>query len=248
MAYNEIRARCEQLGGDAAERGLTFATGSPGDVEQLVKLHALNELTTRFGIVVGAPDSHPLVLYTLLCEAIGKVALWGEAHRPLELPPYDHNDCGPVFEELFRTLLALVRAMLPQDYEKREFERREGGYGVTLDYEWFTPKHEMYLGMQTRMQLDEILALFRTINFKLASPRDAQEVFRRRLPGLEFKSAGTVPNLPQGADRHYFRISRTAPYWEHCERERGIFICMPPADTSKLDPLGLALYIVKLRG
>ena len=85
-------------------------------------------------------------------------------------------------------------------------------------------------------------------NFKLASPRDAQEVYRRRLPGLEFKSAGTVRNLPQSSDQHYFRIARTPPYWEHCEHERGIFICMPPADMPKLAELNLALYVVKLGG
>jgi type VI secretion system protein ImpJ len=248
MLHNDIRARCEQLGGDASERALTFATGSPGDVEQLVKLQALNELTTRFGIVASFPELPPFVLYTLLCEAIGRVALWDDARRPRELPPYDHNDCGPVFEELFRYLRALVQAMLPKDYIERPFERKEGGYEVTLDYEWFTPNHEMHLGIRSQLQLDDIVSLFRSINFKLASPRDAQEVYRRRLPGLEFKSAGTVPNLPKSADQHYFRVARTAPYWEHCERERGIFICMPPADMPKLDQLKLSLFVVKLRG
>ena len=246
--FNDIRARCEQLGGDAAERALTFATGSPGDMEQLVKLHALNELTTRFGIAAGSPQQHPYGLYTLLCEAIGRVALWDDARRPRELPPYDHDDCGPVFEELFRYLRALVQAMLPKDYIERPFEQKEGGYGVTLDYEWFTPNHEMYLGIRSALQLEEIVALFRSINFKLASPRDAQEVYRRRLPGLEFKSAGTVPNLPKSADQHYFRVARTPPYWEHCERERGIFICMPPTGVPKLDQLKLSLFVVKLRG
>ena len=184
----------------------------------------------------------------MLSEAIGRVALWDDARRPRELPPYDHDDCGPVFEELFRYLRALVQAMLPKDYIERPFEQKEGGYGVVLDYEWFTPNHEMYLGIRSALQLEEIIALFRSINFKLASPRDAQEVYRRRLPGLEFKSAGTVPNLPKSADQHYFRVARTPPYWEHCERERGIFICMPPADMPKLDQLKLSLFVVKLRG
>jgi len=245
--YNDIRARCEQLGGDAAERGLTFATGSPGDIEQLVKLQALSELTVRFSVLAGTPQLHPFVLYTLLCEAVGKVTLWDELRRPRELPAYDHADCGPVFDELFRYLRALVNAMLPKDYIERPFEQREEGYGVELDYEWLTPGHEMFLGIRSPGQTDEILALFRSINFKLASPRDALEVYRRRLPGLEFRSAGTVPNLPKSADQHYFRISRTPPYWEHCETERGIFIAMPPGDMPKLASLKLSLFVVKLR-
>lgn len=246
--WNDIRARCEQLGGDAAERALTFATGSPADIEQLVKLQALSELTVRFGALANSPELHPYLLYTLLCESIAKVALWDDLRRPRELPPYDHEDCGPVFDELFRYLRVLVSAMLPKDYIERPFDRRDDGYGIELDYEWFTPKHEMFLGIRSPTQSDEILALFRSINFKLASPRDALEVYRRRLPGLEFKSAGTVPNLPKSADQHYFRISRTPPYWEHCETERGIFIAIPPNDMPKLASLKLSLFVVKLQG
>ncbi len=246
--YNDIRSRAEQLGGDAAERALTFATGSPGDVEQLVKLAALNELTVRFGVFAGTPELHPFELYRLLCASIGRVALWDDLRRPRELPAYDHDDSGPVFDELIRYLRALVDGMLPRDYIERPFEKHDDGYGVELDYEWFTPNHEIYLGIRGPMQADEILTLFKSINFKLASPRDALEVYRRRLPGLEFRSAGTVPNLPKSADQHYFRVSRTAPYWEHCETERGIFIALPPADMPKLDNLKLSLFVVKLRG
>lgn len=245
--WNDIRARCEQLGGDAAERALTFATGSPGDVEQLIKLQALNELTVRFAAMVNTPEQHPFDLYRLLVESIGRIVLWDDMRRPRDLPAYDHADAGPVFEELFRYLRALVQAMLPKDYIERPFEAKPEGYAVELDYEWFTPNHEMYLGIRSPLQTDEILALFRSINFKLASPRDAQEVYRRRLPGLEFKSAGTVPNLPKSADQHYFRISRTPPYWEHCETERGIFIAMPPAERAKLANLKLSLFVVKVR-
>ena len=248
VLWNDIRARMEQLGADAANRALSFATASPGDAEQLFKLYALNDLTVRFGMLASSPELHPHVLYVALCESIGKVALWDDTRRPRELPPYDHDNCGPVFDELVRYLRALVNGMLPRDYIERPFEVREGGYGVDLDYEWFTPNHGLYLGIRGPMQLEEIMALFHAINFKLASPRDAQEVFRRRLPGLEFKTAGAVANLPKSSDQFYFRISRTAPYWEHCENERGIFICMPPAEMPKLVPLKLSLFVVKLKG
>jgi type VI secretion system protein ImpJ len=246
--WNDVRARSEQLGGDAAERALTFATGSPGDMEQLVKLQSLNELTTWFGALASSPELHPHELYMTLCRAIGRIALWDDTRRPRELPPYDHDDCGPIFEELFRYLRSLVNGMLPRDYIERPFEQKDGGYGVELDYEWFTPNYEMFLGIRSTLQLDDVMALFRSINFKLASPRDATEVYRRRLPGLEFKNAGTVANLPKSSDQHYFRVSRTPPYWEHCERERGIFICMPPADMPKLEPLKLSLFVIKLKG
>jgi len=246
--WNDIRARCEQLGGDAAERALTFATGSPADVEQLVKLQALNELTVSFAALGNSPELHPFNLYMLLSQSIGKVTLWDDLRRPRELPPYNHDDSGPIFDELFRYLRVLVNGMLPKDYIERPFDRKDNGYGIELDFEWFTPNHEMYLGIRSPMQTDDIVALFRAINFKLASPRDALEVFRRRLPGLEFRSAGTVPNLPKSADQHYFRISRTPPYWEHCETERGIFINIPTNDMSKLDELKLSLFVVKLKG
>jgi type VI secretion system protein ImpJ len=246
--WNDIRARCEQLGGDASERALTFATGSPGDVEQLVKLQALNELTTRFGALASAPETHPYSLYLALCQGIGRIALWDDMRRPRELPAYSHVDPGPVFAVLFRYMRALVNGMLPKDYIERPFDQKAEGYAVELDYEWFTPNHELYLGIRSpQLGLEELVALFRSINFKLASPRDAIEVYRRRLPGLEFKTAGTVPNLPKSSDQHYFRIARTAPYWEHCETERGIAINMPPAEMPKLAPLKLSLFVVKIK-
>jgi type VI secretion system protein ImpJ len=236
------------LGGDAAERALTFATGSPADIEQLVKLQALNELTVRFGALANSPELHPYNLYLLLCESIGRVTLWDDTRRPRELPPYNHNDCGPIFDELFRYLRVLVNSMLPKDYIERPFEKQDDGYSVELDYEWFTPNHNMFLGIRGQVQPEEILKLFGSINFRLASPRDASEVFRRRLSGLKFESAGTVPNLPKSADQHYFRIARTPPYWEHCETERAIRIQIPPADMPKLAELKLSLFVVKLKG
>jgi len=248
VLWNDIRARVEQLGADAASRALTFATASPGDMEQLLKLQALSELSVRFGVLAGSPELHPHAFYLTLCEGIGRIALWDDLRRPRELPAYDHENCGPVFEELVRYLRTLVHAMLPRDYIERPFEAREGGYGVELDAEWFSPNYELFFGIRGALQVEEVQALFRAINFKLASPRDAPEVFRRRLPGLEFKHAGTVPNLPKSSDQFYFRIARTAPYWEHCERERGIFICMAPADMPKLASLRLSLFAVRLRG
>ena len=244
--WNDIRSRAAQLGGDAAERGLTFATGSPGDVEQLTKLMALNELETRFGVFASTTDLHPFVMYQALCEAIGKVALWDDLRRPRDLPPYNHDECGPIFAELFRYLRALIDGMLPSDYTERPFEQRDGGFGVDLDYEWFTPNHEMYLGIRSAMQLEEIEALFQAINFKLASPKDASQVFDRRLPGLEFKNAGTIASLPKSADQHYFRISRTPLYWPHCEAERGMFIRMPPQDIPKMTGMHLSLFVIKV--
>ncbi len=244
--WNDIRARAGQLGGDASQRNLTFATGSPADIEQLAKLMALNELDTRIGVVANTPEMHPFQLYQALCEAIGKVSLWDDLRRPRDLPAYNHDDCGPVFAELFRYLRTLVNGMLPSDYTERPFEQRDGGFGVDLDYEWFTPNHEMYLGIRSGQQLEEIEALFRAINFKLASPKDAAQVFDRRLPGLEFRNAGTVPNLPKSSDQFYFRISRTPIYWPHCEAERGIFIRMPPQEIPKLSGMKLSLFIVKV--
>ena len=246
--WNDIRARCEQLGGDAAERGLTFATGSPGDTEQLVKLQVLNELTVRFGAMASLPQSHPYDLYCLLLDAVGKLTLWDELRRPRELPSYNHNDPGPIFAELFEYVRALVNALLPKDYVERPFEKKDDGWGVELDAEWLSPNYEMFLGIRTPMQTEEIVELFGTINFKLASPRDALQVYRRRLSGLVFKSAGTVPNLPKSSDMHYFRIARTPPYWDHCETERGIYIAMPPNDMPKLDSVGLSLFVSKLKG
>jgi len=245
--WNDIRARCEQLGGDASDRALTFATGSPADIEQLVKLQALNELNVKFGMLASSQDLHPHTLYTALIDGIGRVALWDDLRRPRELPAYDHDESGPVLEELFRYLRALVNGMLPKDYIERPFEQKDGGFGVELDHAWLTAEHEMFFGIRSPMQLEEIVALFKTLNLKLASPRDALEVYRRRLPGLEFKSAGTVANLPKSGDQHYFRITRTAPYWEHCETERGIFIAMPPADMAKLGQIKMALFVVKLK-
>lgn len=246
MMCNDIRSRVAQLAGDASQRALTFATGAPSDVEQLTKLMALNELDTRFGIAAANPELHPYDLYVIVCMAIGKVALWDDARRTRELPAYDHDNTGPMFTELFRYLRALVNGMLPSDYVQRDFDQKDGGFGVDLDHEWFTPNHEMYLGIRAALQLEEILALFQAINFKLASPKDAPQVFDRRLPGLEFKSAGTIPNLPKSADQHYFRISRTPLYWPHCEQERGIFIRMPPQDIPKLANMKLSLFVVKV--
>jgi type VI secretion system protein ImpJ len=226
---------------------LTFATGAPGDIEQLVKLWALNELESRFSVVANTPQLHPFALYRLLCESIGKVALWDDTRRSRELPVYEHSDAGPIFAELFRYLRTLVNGMLPSDFVERPFEQVQGGFSVTLDYEWFTPNHEMYLGIRSTMQLEEIEALFKAINFKLASPKDAPQVFDRRLPGLEFRPAGTVPNLPKSSDIHYFRVSRTPLYWPHCEQERGIFIRMPPQDIPRLEGIKMALFVVKVK-
>ncbi|TWT45827.1 hypothetical protein RAS1_22620 [Phycisphaerae bacterium RAS1] len=248
VLWNDIRSRAEQLGADAAQRALTFSTGSPGDIEQLMKLAALNELTIRFGVLAHAPELHPYQLYQTLGDGIGRLAIWDDMRRPREIPAYDHDDCGPIFEELIKYVRALVQAMLPKDFVEREFTQREGGFGVDLDYEWFTPNHEMYLGIRSRQQLEQIQALFQGINFKLASPKDAETVYQRRLPGLEFKPAGAVANLPKSGDLHYFRIARTPPYWANCERERGIFIRMPPVEMPKLQQIRMSLFVIKIRG
>ena len=73
-----------------------------------------DELETRFGFLASTTDLHPLVLYQALCEGIGKVALWDDLRRPRDLPPYNHDECGTVFAELFRYLRSLIDGMLPR--------------------------------------------------------------------------------------------------------------------------------------
>ncbi|MFN0134524.1 MAG: type VI secretion system baseplate subunit TssK [Phycisphaerae bacterium] len=246
-ARNDIRARCEQLGADAAQRALTFATATPADSEQLIKLAALNELTVRFGAFVGTPEHHPYALYLLLSDAIGKVALWDDLRRPRDLSQYVHDDCGPVFFELFTYLRTLINGLLPKDYIERPFQEEGGGYKVELDYEWFTPNHELFMGVRTSLSVEQVVALFKSTNFKLASPRQSEEVYKGGLMGLKFDPAGAVANLPKSSDQHYFRIQRSPRYWENCEAERAIYIRMPPADKSKFASTKISLFVVKIR-
>jgi type VI secretion system protein ImpJ len=246
--WHDIRDRMEQLGADAAARGLTFATASAGDLEQLLKLLALNELAAQFGVLASAPELHPHALYVALCTGVGKVALWDDTRRLGETPEYDHGDCGAALYELSDRLRTLVDRMIPRDYEERLFEVREGGYVVDLDYEWLTPNHELYLGIRGPKQLQEVEQLLGGLNFKIASPRDVKALFEGRLRGLERQYAGPVPGLPQSHDQFYFRISRTPPYWANCERDRGIAIRMPPQDMPKLGALRLSLFVKRLKG
>jgi type VI secretion system protein ImpJ len=245
---SEIRNRSESLGADAQQRNLSFATGGPGDIENLYKLTALNELGTRFEAMANTPDFHPHDYYLLLCEAIGKLALWDDTKRPRELPPYDHDESGPIFEELVKYVRLLIDKMIPRDYEEVPFDTKERGFSVELKQDWLSPSFEMYLGMRTQLQHHEVEALFKQkTNFRLASPTMAEEVFVRRLQGLDFKFAGAVPNLPRSADLHFFRIARTPEYWPKVEQERCIAIRVSPQDMSQLSPVKLSLFVVKVR-
>jgi type VI secretion system protein ImpJ len=207
-----------------------FGSSNPDEVLSIEKFRLLNEAHTFFRILVSADGLHPFDAYLELCRLLGRLAVLGKGlptfdsddpTHPNYLPLYNHDDLGACFTQVANHIHELLSRDFNPGYEQQEFVGVGKSLKAPFKPAWLAPNWDMYVGVSSSIpSADCARYLTGRLNMKIAAYNRVEEVFSRRLRGLEFQYINNQPSLlPSGMEMTYFRVNRksSSDEWVHVE-------------------------------
>ena len=83
----------------------------------MVLLSVLNEAYLGLAPLAFTPGIHPFPAYQELCRIMGRLSIFRASRRyPDDLPRYDHDNLGPVFQWFKTNLAGKFEGKLPPEY------------------------------------------------------------------------------------------------------------------------------------
>jgi type VI secretion system protein ImpJ len=221
--YHTLGKRIDLLAKMVEARRISFDSRGQGEVLILAYLRAMNEAYALLGTLAYAEGVHPLPAYLELCRLVGQLAVFGDTHRPPELPKYDHDDLGGCFYAVKRHVEALLYTPPDWTYQERPYVGAGLRMQVSLEPSWLEPTWQMFVGVESQLPAEECIRLLtRTgpggLNMKMGSSDRVDDIFRLGRRGLDFVHSPRPPTvLPTRPDLVYFQVNRDSQQdeWNH---------------------------------
>jgi type VI secretion system protein ImpJ len=216
--FDIIGQKIEVLSEQVRNRGIIRQSVDPSDSDRVAMLERLNEANSALGVLAFTDGVHPLTAFTELCRVVGQLSIFGEKRRVEDLPPYDHEDLGPIFRSLRQRIEQLIFTVRDYEYQQRYFVGVGMGMQVSLDPRWFNSNWQWFIGVK-KGDLSEqecrVLLSSGQLDWKLGSSRQVEILFQRRAPGLQLEPLQrTIRALPALSDWLFYEVSRNeSPAW-----------------------------------
>jgi len=218
--YDLIGAKIEVLSQRVAERGMNLSSQEPGDLDDLLMLHQLNQSWAVLHAMTFSFGLHPYDAYCELCRIVGQLSIFDLTRRiDSRLPAYDHDDLARIFRWLQKKISELLGAAKKLDYEQRFFVGIERGMQVSLDPKWFHSDWKWYVGVHgenINEQACRDLLRPGTLNWKMGSAQQVELLFKFNMPDV--KSNEPLDKKPRALPSQrgwlYYEVSREGPAWK----------------------------------
>lgn len=215
--YDFVGQRVEVLSQRAVDRGLSFTSQSPRDVEELLKLIALNQASAVLGCLTFAQGVHPFPVYAELCRIVGMLSIFDETRRTPDIPRYDHDDLARIFKWVDLRIRELAVGTDKPDrvpYEQRFFEGRRLGMRVKIKSDWLHSGWKWYVGVLGRnVSQDECRMLLQPgkLDWKMGSESRVDMLFQYAIPDVKHAEVPRPPHdLPAHQGWIFYEVSRDA--------------------------------------
>jgi type VI secretion system protein ImpJ len=238
-AVDLLSNQVKELGGQVANRGVTFDSREPGDLARLLMVDRLFESHAGLNALAKARGVHPFVAYLEMAKIIGRIAIFSDRSLP-EIPPYDHDNLGPVFLKLLDMIESRVGALRPYEFEQRDFVGMGMGMQVGIDPKWFDSRWSWFVGVHkgdlTDQECQELLS--GKLDWKLGSRRQVESLFTRGAEGLQLTLLQRLPRaLPVSREYVYFEVSRGNDAWKDVQIDQSLAMRLNHSTISNPDEL-----------
>lgn len=198
--YDLIGERLTQLSRIIENRNINFDSQTPGDVEKLMLMHALNEAYAELGLSALTSGIHPFEVYSTLVRIIGRCSIFGSNRIVPRILPYNHDELQPIFWWAWERIRELIFLVQDEPLQVFPFEGSGLGMSVTLPAEYLSNDWAWYFGIQPVDMSPTELArsgMLQAWDWKLAAADDVERVFKERSRGFTIVSPSkTEAGLP----------------------------------------------------
>ena len=218
-----LHHRAEALAGRVSES----ATRGSAEIADYLLLQLCNRyepLVSHLAGIVG--QLHPERLYGVAVSLAGELATFTETRkRPINFPPYKHDDLQGTFRPVIAALRQALSAVLEQNAVPIPLQERKFGIrvGPILDRSLVTDA-TWVLAVKAQMPADTLRRNLPN-QIKIGPVEQIRELINVALPGIPVRALPVAPRqLPYYAGTSYFELDRSSPYWAALARSGGIAI------------------------
>lgn len=209
--YDRLGRKRRRLAELLAERGTTIGTTDPNDAISLAHVQELNEACAVLAVLAFSSGVTPFQAYLELARIIGQLAIFDRSGRFPVILPYQHDDLGPRFQQLKIAIDRLLDILPEPGFKERGFVGVGSRLQVALDPDWLLPAWELFIGVRTDKQPDEVLRMLTIpgqLDLKIGSGDRVDQLFQLGQAGLSVDVAPRPAVLPDVPGWCYFRIGR----------------------------------------
>lgn len=233
---NHLRGQRDLLTGESMERP-----------ETLIKLQATNAVLPVLRQLSGQPEMHPFDVYIRLCRLVGDLAIFGDDWEPPRMVLYDHADPLKAFQDFRRVALHLLERAVDTAIERTPFVvgTAAGTWQVEIPEHYLTPGVDLFLGIETDAQPDEMAPLFKEGRTVLASPDELPIVRRARIEGVPCRLDPHLhPSLRDRDGLVFLTLHQSGDFWSSVADSR--VLCL--AGEAAGQDVRFYLYAAGLKG
>lgn len=207
------------------------------DLDALILFQALAASVPVLGDMVRDGQVHPRQVYREMARLAGALFFRDkEGGFPDQIPAYDHQAPGPVFEKLGDLIRTLSEKVVRRTWERLPMQRTEGQFAITPPLPSIAKKSgvQFFLEVLTAdTTVQQLITLFE--GAKISDPSRISTLQTYRLPGVETEHAsGPPPQMPAGQTGTFFRLKiEKGDEWEKCvltSAEMAVFLLNAPQD------------------
>lgn len=206
-----VYQRADMLGSRLNQPG----RGGVSQVAEFLMLQTLNRYQPLLAHLVNCGQQHPEYLFKVLIQLVGELATFGSAsRRPVDLPPYNHDD----LQSSFLPLMLAIREQLSQVLEQTaiQIELIEKNYGIYLgqirDTTLFSSA-SFIISAHASLSGDALRTQFLS-QVKIGPTNKIRDLVNLHLPGIKLKPLPIAPReIPYHAGYNYFEMECSGDLW-----------------------------------
>lgn len=203
--------------------------GAPSmDIATYWFLHTLHSALPALRHLSYTRHAHPGDCFHELSRLAGALCTFALDSDPRDLPTYNHENPGPVFQALSQHILRHLEVIVPTNTVDIEF--RPSGpylYSAAIVDDRCLRRARWILGIRSALGESEQLRTVPRL-IKICSARFVPELVKRALPGMALTYMPVPPaSLRTSVDMQYYSIDTTGPCWHHILSTKSVGIYIP---------------------
>lgn len=228
-----IVAKQRQIASRRRHRDASSLEFTASDVTLFLELHALNGIIPFLSHVIDAGNMRPHDLYLLLSRLGGQLCTFSASADPASMPPFQFTNLRGTFEELFRRLTELMRAVALEQCITVPLELGSDGlYRAKLEDERIERCGQFLLMIRSELPEQTVVDQLPKLS-KLGSWSEIQGLVRATTPGVPLQvTYRPPPEVPVRPGASYFSLSAQDGGWRTVLREHAVALYLPHNFTS----------------
>lgn len=220
----EIHGLLHYRGNMLLQRLTEAGTGGVTEIADFMLLQLINRYEPLFIHLNQLSNLHPEEFYRLLLPLVGELATFTSSQRrPINFPPYQHNNLAETFQPLILELRRALSMLLEENAIALKIELQQAGLWISplLDKTLLT-KAYFVLAIHADMPLENLRNLFPG-QTKIAPVEEIRNLVSRSLPGIELNPLPVAPRqIPYHANFIYFTLQRNPAVWQKLEKSAAL--------------------------